>query len=459
MWMLEERLAGLRRVIDGIDPLRAVGRVKSVEGAILWLSGLAGSAGIGDRVQLTGKSGQSVEGEVLRLAEDDVAMMASGPVDGIGRGDRVDLLGPATLAPDNRWIGRVIDPYGRPLDGRALLPGPRNRGFRTDPPPARARRGFGPRLASGLNVFDTVLPFARGQRLGLFAGSGVGKSTLTAQLTTAMEADVVVLALVGERGRELRDFVEEKLGSRGMRRTVVVAATSDRSPLERRRCPMAAMTVAEHFRDQGMHVFYVVDSITRFAEAHREAAIAAGEMPALRGFPASTAHQIMALSERAGPGGAGAGDITGLFSVLVAGSDMDEPIADILRGVLDGHVVLDRGLAERGRFPAIDVLRSVSRSLPDIAASHENACLATLRQLLNAHARNDTMIRAGLYKAGSDALVDQAIAALPEIESFLTGPSPQGPEEAFAQLSMILRRAGASVRPAQEAPGRKAGRG
>lgn len=184
----------------------------------------------------------------------------------------------------------------------------------------------------------------------------------------------MVLALIGERGREVHDFVDDVLGPEGMARSVVVAASSDRSPLERRRCALAAMTVAEHFRDAGRHVLLLADSITRFAEAHREVAVAAGEMPALRGFPPSTANQIMRLAERAGPGLPGAGDITAVFSVLVAGSDMEEPIADILRGVLDGHVVLSREIAERGRFPAIDVLRSVSRSLPEAASRRRTRC-------------------------------------------------------------------------------------
>jgi flagellum-specific ATP synthase len=200
------------------------------------------------------------------------------------------------------------------------------------------------------------------------------------------------------------------------------------------------MTIAEHFRDQGKHVLFLADSITRFAEAHREVAVAAGEMPALRGHPPSVANQIMRLAERAGPGMGSAGDITAVFSVLVAGSDMDEPIADILRGVLDGHIVMDRQIAERGRFPAVDLLRSVSRSLPQAASDSENATIAEVRQLLGAYARSETMIKAGLYQDGEDPVLDKAIRAWPELDAFLAEPAPQGPDGAFRRLSMVLRR-------------------
>ncbi len=303
------------------------------------------------------------------------------------------------------------------------------------------------RLETGLSVFNTLLPVVMGQRIGLFAGSGVGKSRLLAQFARSMQADVVVLAWWGSGAGRCAISSTNVLGPEGMARAVVVAATSDRSPLERRRCPQAAMTIAEHFRDQGKHVLYLADSITRFAEAHREVAIASGEMPALRGFPPSTAHQIMTLAERAGPGTSDMGDITAVFSVLVAGSDMDEPVADILRGVLDGHVVLDRQIAERGRFPAVDLLRSVSRSLPEAANEDENTQIALARRLLGAYARSETMIRAGLYRDGSDVLLDQAIKAWPELELFLAETATVGIENSFARLKLLLRRATSGVGP------------
>ncbi|MGP6088724.1 FliI/YscN family ATPase [Antarctobacter jejuensis] len=440
---MDEEIAGLRSRIAQMQPVRAVGRVHSVDGTIVWVRGLTETACIGDRLRLV--HGENVlGGEVLRIREDLVAMLPDEAVEGVSRGDRVAVLGAPTLAPCDSWIGRVIDAYGRPLDGEPLGPGEKRRPFRASPPPAAARRRLGTRLSTGLAIFDTLLPIVQGQRVGLFAGSGVGKSRLLAQLAQGMQADVVVLALVGERGREVLEFVTSVLGPEGMARSVVVAATSDRSPLERRRCPLAAMTIAEHFRDQGKHVLYLADSITRFAEAHREVAIASGELPALRGHPPSVAHQIMRLAERAGPGREGEGDITAVFSVLVAGSDMDEPVADILRGVLDGHVVLDRQIAERGRFPAIDLLRSVSRSLPEAASDAENEIIQRVRGLLGSYARSETMIRAGLYREGEDPLLDQAMRVWPELDGFLAEKSLDGPEWAFQKLELLLRRSNAA---------------
>jgi flagellum-specific ATP synthase len=299
---------------------------------------------------------------------------------------------------------------------------------------------MGERLNTGMAVFNTLLPIVDGQRIGLFAGSGVGKSSLLGHLAKHLSADVVVIALVGERGRELRHFIEKILGADGLRRAVVVCATSDESALVRRRCAWAAMSVAEHFRDQGRSVLFLADSITRFAEAHREVAVASGEAPVLRGHPPSMAHMIMSLCERAGPGAGIQGNITGVFSVLVAGSDMDEPVADVLRGVLDGHVVLDREIAERGRYPAIDVLRSVSRSLPDAATDTENAVLTRARRLLSVYEQNAIMIRAGLYAQGSDPEIDAAIQIWFELDGFIARIERRDIQNSFAQLESILRK-------------------
>ncbi|TGN40863.1 FliI/YscN family ATPase, partial [Paracoccus liaowanqingii] len=319
-----------------------------------------------------------------------------------------------------------------------LRPGPVARGFRSEAPDAVTRRRLGGRLATGMAVFDTLLPVVAGQRIGLFAGSGVGKSSLLSQMARGVQADVVVIAMIGERGRELREFVDKTLGPEGMARAVIVTATSDRSPLVRRRCAWAAMTVAEHFRDQGRHVLFLADSITRFAEAHREIALAAGEPPSYRGFPPSVSNLIMGLAERAGPGPEGAGDITGIFSVLVAGSDMDEPVADILRGTLDGHVVLDRAIAERGRYPAVDVVPSVSRSLPDAASAVENALIARARAALGAYAESELMIRAGLYASGSDPKLDEAVRLFPQLDDFVTRRCGSV-ADSFAALEAALR--------------------
>jgi flagellum-specific ATP synthase len=257
-----------------------------------------------------------------------------------------------------------------------------------------------------------------------------------------VNADIIVIALVGERGREVRHFTQDVLGLEGMARAIVVAATSDTAPHMRRRCAWAATAVAEYFRDQGLQVLLLCDSVTRFCEAHREVAASAGEETSLRGFPPSTGGAIAALCERAGPGQEGTGDITAIYTVLVAGSDMEEPVADMLRGILDGHIILDREIAERGRFPAIDVLRSVSRALPAAATPLENSLINQTRKRLGTYDKAALMIQAGLYEAGSDKDIDAAIKSQPAIERFLALKDGKSPEQHFAALRLALNTAG-----------------
>lgn len=432
----------LQAEIEQIEAVHPVGRVAEVAGGVVIVSGLAKRATLGDRVSIVAQSGRCVGAEVIALGAGDVRLLCDCAPDGLAIGDRVDLLGQSGIAPDDSWVGRIVDPFGRALDGRPILRGGTERQLRETPPPAARRRRLGGRLETGMCVFNTLLPLVRGQRIGLFAGSGVGKSSLLAKFAKGVSADVVVIALVGERGREVREFVEKVLGPEGMARSVIVAATSDQSPLVRRRCAWAAMSVAEHFRDRGLHVLFLADSVTRFAEAHREIALAGGEAPSLRGFPPSVSHQIMSLAERSGPGIEGSGDITAIFSVLVAGSDMDEPVADILRGTLDGHVILDRAIAERGRYPAIDLLRSVSRSLPDAATPEENQLIGKARKLLGAYDKAEMMIQAGLYAAGSDPVVDAAIRVWPALDAFVGADEGEGITASFSRLASILNGAG-----------------
>ena len=441
--MSQNVLQGVRAELEMLSAVRHVGRIEEVDAEVLRVTGLGRHARLGDVLKITRWDGTELHGEVIKLDRDALTVLPDAPAEGVSLGDRVVLRGPLRIAPDDSWIGRVIDPHGMPLDGRPILPGKHWKSLRNDPPPPARRQSLGARLGTGMAVLNTLLPIVEGQRVGLFAGSGVGKSSLMAGLARNMESDVTVIALVGERGRELREFIDKTLGPEGMKRAVVIAATSDRSALVRRRCAWAAMSVAEHFRDRGKRVLFLADSITRFAEAHREVAVAAGELPALRGYPPSTAHQIMQLCERAGPGVVDTGAITAVLSVLVAGSDMDEPVADILRGVLDGHIVMDRQIAERGRYPAIDLLRSVSRSLPDAATEEENQLLAEARRLLSAYARSEMMIQAGLYAHGSDQVLDQAIRAHPDLDAFLAEKEAQGIPNSFDRLRLILRRAAA----------------
>ncbi|WP_322867087.1 FliI/YscN family ATPase [Aquicoccus sp. G2-2] len=438
--MSEDGFKHLAAEIATLRAVRAVGRISAVDGGLLHVRGLEQHARLGDQLRVALHDGRTLGGEVLRLTPDSTVILPDAAPEGVSLGDRVTLLDASTIAPSSAWIGRIVDPTGQPLDGAPLLRGAQAQPLRAAPPAPATRRAMGARLETGMAVLNTMLPIVEGQRIGLFAGSGVGKTSLLAHLARNMEADVVVIAMIGERGRELREFVDTVLGPEGMRRAVVVAATSDQSPLLRRRCAWAAMAVAEYFRDQGLNVLLLADSITRFAEAHREVAVAAGELPSLRGYPPSTAHTIMALCERAGPGAAWSGTITAVLTVLVAGSDMEEPIADILRGVFDGHIVLDRAIAERGRYPAIDLLRSVSRSLPQAASAAENTAIAQARGLLGAYAGAETMVRAGLYAAGSDPLVDQAIRIWPELDAFLAQTEPHDTRHSFDRLRLILRR-------------------
>lgn len=414
-----------------------MGRVSSIGRGTVMVTGLEDVAALGDRLVIGARLG----GEVVALRPDAITVLTDHMAEGLQMGTLARLVGQAGISPDNSWIGRVVDPFGNALDGRVIFKGPRMRPLLAAAPAAATRRRLGERLETSVAVFDTLLPLVRGQRIGLFAGSGVGKSTLLGKFARGVSSDVVVIALIGERGRELREFIERVLGPEGMARAVVVTATSDQSALVRRRCAWAAMAIAEHFRDQGLHVLLLADSVTRFAEAHREVALAGGEDASLRGYPPSVAPAIMAWAERAGPGPEMSGDITAVFSVLVAGSDMEETIADILRGVLDGHIVMDRKIAERGRYPAIDLLRSVSRSLPDAATQEENADISNARRLLGAYDRAELMIQAGLYSKGSDPLIDNAIRVWPALDAFLGEDAPEdGIAGSFHRLRAALVR-------------------
>ncbi len=438
---MQHDLSVLKSELEMKRLIRPVGRVVGVSSGVIQVSGLAETVRIGDQVTLRRNPGSPLQGEILQVIKGVVNMLPDTGPDGVAIGDPVILHGTPKFAPCDTWIGRVIDPYGAPLDGRPLARGGAAHDLMSSPPPAAERRALGARVTTGLALLNTILPIAEGQRIGLFAGSGVGKSRLLAQLAMHMQAEVVVVGLIGERGREVNEFVTRVLGPEGMKRAIVIAATSDQSALTRRRCAWAAMSVAEHFRDQGKKVLFLADSITRFAEAHREIAVAAGESPALRGFPPSVTPMITALCERAGPGAREQGSITAIFSVLVAGSDMDEPIADILRGVLDGHIVLSRDIAERGRFPAIDVGRSVSRCLPNAASDVENAMIGDTRKFLGAYEQSEVMIKAGLYVEGSDLVLDQAVRIWPELDKFFARDETDGIRGSFDRLGLILRRA------------------
>lgn len=435
-----------------IERWRREGRVAALSDGGFDVAGLGPFARIGDGVRLTRRAGGAVDGEIVALrrpaggdgAAAIAVVMAFGAIDGAAVGDRVVLCENAAPRPSEAWLGQTLDADGRPSFGPPPAPGLREAALRGAPPCALERRGLGPRLATGHAPLDTVLPICRGQRVGVFAGSGVGKSRLMGALAQRMAADVVVIGLIGERGREVREFVDKTLGAEAMKRAVVIAATSDQPAAVKRRAAWLTLAVAEHFRDAGRDTLLLLDSVTRFAEAHREVALTGGEGAGHGGFPPSTSGVVAGLLERAGPGaerpgpdGRVPGDITAVFTVLVAGSDMDEPVADMTRGMLDGHIVLSRDIAERGRFPAIDVRRSVSRSLPDAASDAENALLREARRLIAAYEQAAPMIQIGLYQPGGDPELDRAVRLWPQLDAFVAEPSAS-PEAAFEQLAEIL---------------------
>lgn len=415
--------------------VRRVGRVRAISSTSVTVDGLSDVAGVGHRVSL-GRS-ETVEGEVVTVAADVVQVMVDGDIGDLRIGEPARHLGHVELYPSDAWLGRVVDGNGAPLDGQPLVQGDRAVPVVSPPPPAVARRALGARLSTGYALFNTLMPIVRGQRLGLFSGSGVGKSSLMAAFARDVDADVIVIALVGERGREVNHFIRNVLGQKGLKRSVVVSSTSDQSPLARRRAALAAMAVAEYFRDQGRHVMLLLDSVTRLAEAHREIASSAGETMSMRGFPASLTGLLAGFCERAGPGKDGQGDITAIFTVLVSGSDMEEPVADTLRGLLDGHIVMSREIAERGRFPAVDVLQSVSRSLPDAAADEENALILEARKVLSTYEASEVMVRSGLYQIGSNPELDLAVALYPQLEAFFVARDDTVPAS-FERLKTML---------------------
>ncbi len=429
-----KRWEAAQAAIAELTPLHFEGQITAISGLCIEVQGLSHALGVGDRFFVRARDGVDVTSEIVGFHGDVARAMAFGPTTGLGPGGlawlpchlplgRAGAAGGARLHVDDGWIGRVVDPLGRPMDGHGPLPrGTSAQPVRATPLEPTRRARLGPRLDLGVRVMNSFTTCRQGQRLGLFAGSGVGKSTLMAMLAQHTECDVAVLALVGERGREVREFLEDDLGAAGLARSVVVIATSDQPPLMRREAAYAAMTVAEHFRDKGRSVLLMMDSVTRFCLALREIGLSAGEPPATRGYPPSVFAELPRLLERAGPGldrPEGAGQITGLFTVLVEGDDHNEPVADAVRGILDGHVIMDRKIGEAGRYPAVDVLRSMSRTVPGCNSSAENALTRRARGILALQADMADLVRLGAYRAGTDPAVDEALRIAPAIEAML----------------------------------------
>lgn len=411
---------------------RIVGRVQKVVGQLVEVEGL--HVAVGRELDVVTPSGV-VPLEVIGFRDGRLLAAPLGPTAGIAPGARVrPRIGETSAEVGDELLGRVIDAFGRPLDGRALVRSSGRSALHAPPPSPFARRAVDTPLATGVRALDAILPLAEGQRIGLFAGTGVGKSTLLGMMCKHADADVIIAALIGERGREVGDFVRNAIGPEAMHRCIVVAATSDTPPLVRVRGALRATAIAEHFRKQGKRVLLVMDSVTRFAMALREASLAAGEPPLTKGYTPTVFAALPPLLERAGRD-AGPGSITAIYTVLVEGDDLNDPIADTVRGILDGHVVLSRKLADRGQHPAIDVLKSVSRLASEVCDEPHLAAATRVRELLAAYEDAADLLQIGAYVAGSDARVDAARRTMPAIEALLRQP----PEEATSRDETLLR--------------------
>jgi flagellum-specific ATP synthase len=396
------------------------GRVTGVLGMMAEIGGVERALSIGDRIVITGRGNHRVPAEIVGFRGNRALAMPFGTLDGIGLGCNAEIsLTDPVAFPDSSWLGRVIDGMGTPLDdGPPLMQGAQAYKLRNPPPPAHARQRVSGKVDLGVRALNQFLTCCKGQRMGIFAGSGIGKSILLSMIARYTSADVIVIGLIGERGREVQEFIHDDLGPEGLKRSVLVVSTSDQSSLLRRQAALMTLTVAEYFRDQGKNVLCLMDSVTRFAMAQREIGLSAGEPPASKGYTPTVFAELPKLLERAGPG-VGAGSITGLFTVLVEGDDHNEPVADAVRGILDGHIVLDRAIAERGRYPAINVLRSVSRTMPGCNTLEENIIVSRARQLLSTYEDMAELIRLGAYRQGTDPRIDEAIHYYPLLENFL----------------------------------------
>ena len=433
----------LIRDLDLLPTTQRFGRVARLEGLLVEVTGAHGAIALGGRLHLRGGSDDAIPCEVVGFRDGRALAMPLGTLDGVTLGAPATFeTRPAAIHPSHGWLGRVLNAFGRPADGKGpLADGPVSYALKAQAPSAHIRARVGTRLDLGVRALNSFVTCCRGQRIGIFSGSGVGKSTLLAMLARNTNADVIVIGLVGERGRELKEFIEDDLGPEGLARSVVVAASSDEPALLRRQAAYVAMTAAEYFRDQGLHVLLLMDSVTRFAMAQREIGLSAGEPPASKGYTPTVFAELPRLLERAGPGPEGTtGTITGLFSVLVEGDDHNEPVADAVRGILDGHIVLDRAIAERGRFPAVNVLKSVSRAMPQCNAPHEQDIVARSRAEIAVYEDMAELIRLGAYKHGASSDVDRAIQLYPRIETFLAQTKTERTsfEECFTRLKDII---------------------
>jgi flagellum-specific ATP synthase len=404
-------------IVNKINLVRSTGRVSQSIGILV--ESLGPAVSVGDVCRLHPKEGNAIIAQVVGFKENRVLLMPFGSLTGIGPGSMVTTYGKSLkIDLDSRLLGRIVDGLGNPIDGGPEIENPHeSRSIEALPPNPLTRKKIDQILETGVKCIDGPITIGMGQRIGIFAGSGVGKSTLLGMIARNTNADINVIGLIGERGREVREFIERDLGVKGLSRSVVVVATGDQPALVRTTGALTATTIAEYFRDQGMNVMLMMDSVTRFARSQREIGLATGEPPATRGYTPSVFSKLPVLLERAGT--SEKGSITGLYTVLVEGSDMEEPIADAVRGILDGHIVLSRSLAVSNQYPAVDVIESISRLMVEIADAEHQSLAGKLREVLSAYSEAEDLINIGAYAQGSNPKIDYAIKKIEMIKSFL----------------------------------------
>jgi flagellum-specific ATP synthase len=439
-------MRALASEIEAIDEVEVFGRVKTVQGLLIEVVGPVRELRVGGRVIIETAQDQRLNAEIIGFRDGHALCLPFGPVSGVRLGCRAVFQGHDGAAyPSEAWLGRVINANGEPIDGK----GPLARGaeaYRLNevPLPAHERARVGGPIDMGVRALNTFTTICDGQRMGIFAGSGVGKSVLMSMMVRNATADIAVVGLIGERGREVQEFITDYLGEQGLKRAIVVVATSDEAALMRRQAAYLTLTLCEYFRDQGKRVLCLMDSLTRFAQAQREIGLSIGEPPTAKGYPPTVFAELPRLLERAGPGLVNSGSVTGLFTVLVEGDDHNEPIADAVRGILDGHIVMERGIAERGRYPAVNVLRSISRTMPQCVPVNVRPLLQNARETMSVFSDMEELIRLGAYRKGSDPQVDRAIGLNPAFEAFLGQQREERTSiaDGYQMLQAILEQAG-----------------
>lgn len=410
-------ISNLKKIIEEKDTVKVTGRVTDVIGLVI--ESLGPKASVGDLCFIkTSGTAELLKAEIVGFKNNKVLLMPIGEMYGLAQGSEVISTGaPLKISPSEKMLGRILNGIGEPIDEKFGLPKLNKRSIYCEPPDPLKRRRIKSIIETGVSSIDGCVTLGKGQRIGIFSGSGVGKSTMLGMIARFTSADINVIALIGERGREVRDFIERDLGEEGLRRSVVIVATSNQPPLFRLRGAFIAHTIAEYFRDQGKDVMLMMDSVTRFARAQREVGLAIGEPPATRGFTPSVFTLLPRLLERSGT--SDKGSITGLYTILVDADDMNEPIADNVRGILDGHIVLSRDLAEKNQYPAVDVLASLSRLMIDIVDKEHFALAQKLREVLATYRDAEDLINIGAYIKGSNAKIDYAINKYEQVINFL----------------------------------------